>query len=182
MSAVADIFNMLTKEQKKQIVEELADRIKRQQSLIFTDVTGVNVTEIQGLRKKLREAEIEYKVAKKNLIKLALEKDPIRQELSNGVKKLTGTIGLAISYKDPIRSAKILDNFSKEHKEFKILGGIMENKVLAIEDIEELAKIPSKDELLTMFIGSLKAPITNFANILQGSTRNLLLILKQIHG
>jgi large subunit ribosomal protein L10 len=178
MSAVADIFNMLTKEQKKQIVEELADRIKRQQSLIFTDVTGVNVSGIQDLRRKLREAEIEYKIAKKNLIKLALEKE--KKDMN--IDEFKGSLGLAFSYKDPIRSAKILDNFSKEHKEFKILGGIMENKVLAIEDIEELAKIPSKDELLAMFIGSLKAPITNFANILQGSTRNLLLILKQIHG
>jgi len=171
---------MLTREQKEEIVNQLADKVKRQKSLIFTDVTGVNVGEIQDLRRKLREQEIEYKIAKKNLIKLALKKDPIRQELSNGVKKLTGTIGLAISYKDPISSIKILDNFSKEHKNLKILGGIMEGKILTTEDVKELAKIPSKDELLVMFIGSLKAPVSNFVNILAGGIRNLVGIFNAI--
>lgn len=171
---------MLTREQKEEIVEELADKMKRQKSLIFTDVTGVNVGEVQDLRRKLREQEIEYKVAKKNLIKLALKKDPIRQELSNGVKKLTGTIGLAIAYKDPISSIKILDNFSKEHKNLKILGGIMEGKILSIEDVRELAKIPSKDELLAILIGNLKAPVSNFVSILGGGIRNLVGIFNAI--
>jgi len=178
---------MLNREQKKQIVEELADKVKRQKSLIFTDVTGVNVGEIQDLRRKLREQEIEYKVTKKNLIKLALENqkqeiDPIRQELSNGVNisQFTGTIGLAFSYKDPISSIKILDNFSKEHKNLKILGGIMEGKILSIEDVRELAKIPSKDELLAILTGNLKAPISNFISILGGGIRNLVGIFNAI--
>ncbi len=89
---------MLTREQKKQIVEELADKMKRQKSLIFTDVTGVNVGEIQDLRRKLREQEIEYKVAKKNLIKLALEKE--KQDLD--ISEFNGSLALAFSYKDPI--------------------------------------------------------------------------------
>jgi len=171
---------MLTKEQKKQIVEELADKIKRQKSLIFTDVARVNVAEIQDLRRKLRQVEIEYKVAKKSLIDLALKKDPIRQELSNGGKKLTGTIGLAFSYKDPILPAKIIDNFSKEHKNLRILGGIMEDKILSKEDIRELARIPSKDELIATFIGSLKAPVNGFINVLGGGIRNLVGVLNAI--
>ena len=171
---------MLTRAQKEEIVNELADKIKRQKSLIFTDVTGVSVDEIQDLRRKLRETEIEYKVAKKTLISLAFKKDPIRQELSNEVKKLAGTIGLAISYDEPIMPIKILDNFSKEHKNLKILGGIMEGKVLSMEDVKELAKIPSKDELLAIFIGSLKAPISNFVNILAASARNLVGIFNAI--
>lgn len=171
---------MLTREQKQKVVEELADKIKRQKSLIFTDVTGVSVGEIQDLRRKLREQEIEYKVAKKTLIDFALKKDSTRQELSNKVKKLTGTIGLAISYDEPIMPIKILDNFSKEHKNLKILGGIMEGKILTIEDVKELAKIPSKDELLVMFIGSLKAPVSNFVSILAGGIRNLVGIFNAI--
>jgi large subunit ribosomal protein L10 len=167
---------MLTREQKEQIVEELADKIKRQQSLIFTDVTGVSVGDIQDLRRELRKQEIEYKVAKKNLIKLALEK--AKQDLD--ISEFKGSLGLAFSYKDPIRSAKILDNFSKEHKEFEILGGIMENKVLAIEDIKELAKIPFKDELLAMFVNSLKAPINGLVNVLKGSIRNLVGVFNAI--
>lgn len=173
---------MLTRAQKEQIVKELADKIKRQQSLIFTDITGVSVGEIQDLRRKLREQEIEYKVAKKNLIKLALENHPVRQELSNkvNISEFKGTLGLAFNYKDPISSIKILDNFAKKHKNFKFLGGIMENKVLTIEDIKELAKIPSKQELLAMFVNSLKAPINGFINALQGNIRNLVGIFNAI--
>lgn len=171
---------MLTKKQKQQIVNELTDKIKRQKSLVFTDVTGINVNEIQDLRRKLREAEVEYKIAKKSLIDLALKKDPIRQKLSNGVKKLTGTIGLAISYDDPVMPIKILDNFSKEHKNLKFLGGIMEDKVLSIEDIKELAKIPSKDELLANLINTIKAPIKGFINVLEGNIRNLVGIFNAI--
>ncbi len=167
---------MLTRQQKEQIVEKLADKIKRQKSLIFTDVTGVNVSGIQDLRRKLREQEIEYKVAKKNLIKLALEKE--KQDLD--ISEFNGSLALAFSYKDPISSIKILDNFSKEYKNLKILGGIMEGKILSIEDIRELAKIPSKDELLAMFIGSLKAPINGFVNVLGGGIRNLVGIFNAI--
>ena len=91
---------MLTRKQKEEVVEELTDKIKRQQSLVFTDVTGVNVGEIQSLRRELRKEGIEYKVAKKNLIKLALEKaDPIRQKSSNKVN-ISGFNGLRRLFMD----------------------------------------------------------------------------------
>jgi len=167
---------MLTRQQKEEIVNELADKIKRQKSLVFTDVTGVNVGEIQDLRRKLREQEIEYKVAKKNLIKLALKKE--KQEMD--ISEFNGSLALAFAYKDPISSIKILDNFAKEHKNLKILGGIMENKILTIQEIQELAKIPSKDELLAILIGNLKAPVSNFVSILGGGIRNLVGIFNAI--
>lgn len=169
---------MLTKKQKEEIVEELADKIKRQQSLIFTDVTGVNVGEIQDLRRKLRESEIEYKVSKKTLIKLALEK--AKQDID--ISGFNGSLALAFSYKDPVISAKILNNFSKENENLKILGGLMEDKTLTIEDVEELAMIPSRDELLTMFVNTLKGPISGFVNVINGVTRNFIGILRAVEN
>lgn len=167
---------MLTRKQKEEVVKELADKIKRQQSLIFTDVTGVNVNDVQNLRRKLREAEIEYKVAKKTLIDLALKQAKKEADISG----FTGSLALAFSYKDPVMPAKILNNFSKENESLKILGGLMEDKALSLEEVKELAMIPSKDELLAMFVNTLKGPIYGFVNVLQGNIRNLLLILKQI--
>lgn len=167
---------MLTRKQKEDVVKELADKIKRQKSLIFTDVTGVNVVGIQGLRNKLRQAGVEYKVFKKSLIDLALKKQ--KQDLD--ISDFTGSIALAFGYDDPIASTKILDSFKKQNDNLKILGGIMGNKILTIEDIKELAKIPSKNELLAILINNLKAPINGLVNVLQGNIRNLLLILKQI--
>ena len=167
---------MLTKKQKEEVIKDLADKIKRQKSLVFTDIGGVNVAQVQDLRKKLREAEIEYKVAKKTLIHLALDKEKQDIDISN----FRGSIGLAFGYKDSIAPIKIISKFAKENKKLKVLAGIMEKKVLTLEEIKELANLPSRDELLAMLVGSLKNPISRFVNVLQGNIRNLLLILKQI--
>lgn len=167
---------MLNRKQKKQIVEELSDKIKRQQSLIFTDVSRINVSGAQRLRRTLRQAGIEYKVAKKSLINLALKKE--KQDID--ISQLRGSLGLTFSYNDPIAPIKILDKFAKEHENFKILAGIMGNKILTIDDIKELAKIPSKEELLAMLIGSLKAPINGLINVLGGTIRNLVGVLSAI--
>jgi large subunit ribosomal protein L10 len=167
---------MLTRKQKEQIVEELTDKIKRQKSLIFTDITGVKVTEAQNLRRELRKAEIEYKIAKKSLIDLVLKKN--KQDIETS--QFAGTLALAFSYRDPVLPVKIIDDFSKEHKNLKILGGIMEDKILTVEDIKELAKIPSRDELLATFVCNLKGPITGFVNVLRGNIRNLVGLLEAI--
>jgi large subunit ribosomal protein L10 len=78
--------------------------------------------------------------------------------------------------------AKILDNFSKEHENFKILGGLMQDKVLNLENIKELANIPSRDELLAKLVSSLKGPISGFVNILNGVTRNFIGILRAVEN
>jgi len=167
---------MLTKKQKEQIVQELADKMKRQQSLIFTDITGVNVSGMQSLRRELRQSGIEYKVAKKSLIDLALNQEKIDADISN----LNGSLALAFAYNDPIMPAKIIYDFSKKNKNLKILGGIMENKFLDVDKIKQFALIPLKPELLAMLIGSLKAPINGFVNVIGGGIRNLVGILNAI--
>ena len=167
---------MLTKAQKQQLIEELADKLKRQKSLVFTDFRGLKVGEIEDLRKELKEAEIEYKVAKKTLIKLALEK----AKKKIGISQFKDSVALAFGFQDPITHFKIISKFAKEHKNLEILGGLMDDEFLTVDEIEELAKIPSRDELLAKFVGSLKSPIRGFVNVLGGNIRNLLLIFKQI--
>ena len=167
---------MLTKKQKAQIIDNLADKIKRQQALVFTDITGVNVGEIQSLRRKLRAGGIDYKVAKKTLISLALKKAKQDADIS----QVVGSLGLAFSYADPISPAKIIFEFAKNHKNLKVLGGIMENRFLAFEEVETLAKIPSKEELLAKLVYSIKGPISGFVNVLAGNLRNLIGVLSAI--
>lgn len=171
---------MLTKKQKQEIVEELTDKLKRQKGLVFTDFKGLKVGEMQDLRKQLREKEVEYKVAKKTLIKLALDKAKKEVDVSQFENSLALTFGFA----DPILPAKIVSKFAKEHKNLKVLGGMMEDKFLTIEEVKELAMIPSKDELLIKLIASLKSPVSGFVNVLGGGIRNLIGILGAIknHG
>ncbi len=177
MSATMQIFLfMLTKKQKEEIVEELADKLKRQKALVFTDFRGLKVGEMQDLRKQLREVEVEYKVAKKTLIKLALEK--AKKEVD--VSQFENSVALAFGFADPIMPAKTISNFSKEHGNLKVLGGMMEDKFLTIEEVKELAMIPSKDELLIKLIASLKSPVSGLVNVLGGNIRNLIGVLGAI--
>jgi len=168
---------MLTKKQKKQLIEELADKINHQSSLVFTDFKGLKVGEISDLRKQLREVNAEYAVAKKTLIKLALEKAG-KDDID--ISHFQGSIALALGYDDPIMPIKIVNRFSKEHKTLDILGGIMKSKLLLADEVKELALIPSKDELLAKLVGSLKSPISGLVNVLEGNIRNLISIFKQI--
>jgi large subunit ribosomal protein L10 len=167
---------MLTKTQKQQLIEELADKLKRQKGLVFTDFRGLKVGEIENLRKELKEAEIEYKVAKKTLIKLALEKAKKKIDIS----QFKDSVALAFGFQDSIMPAKIINNFSKKYKNLKILGGLVDDKFLTIDEVKELAKIPSRDELLAKFVGSLKSPIKGFVNVLEGNIFTFINLLKQV--
>jgi large subunit ribosomal protein L10 len=174
---ITDFFiYMLTKTQKKKVIEDLADKIKRQHSLVFTDISGVNVSEIQKLRRGLRQAGIEYRVAKKTLINLALKQ--VKQETD--ISQLVGSLGLAFSYDDPISPAKIIFKFAKEHKNLKVLGGIMENRFLTFEEVKALSVIPTREELLAKLVWSIKGPIPGFINVLAGNIRNLIGVLDAI--
>lgn len=167
---------MLTREQKERIIEDLTDRIKRQKVLVFTDFRGLKVGETRDLRKKLREAGMEYKVAKKTLIKLALEK----AKKVVDILQFKSSVALVFGYNDPILPAKIISGFSKEHNKLKILGGLMDDKSLTTEEIKELAKIPSREELLAKLVWSIKSPVSGFVNVLRGNLRNLIGVLTAI--
>ncbi|MFH1129564.1 MAG: 50S ribosomal protein L10 [Patescibacteria group bacterium] len=167
---------MLTKKQKQEIVEELADKIKRQKSLIFTDAKGVKVKDIQIIRKELRKLEGEYRVAKKTLMKLALKKEGKEMDLS----EFSGSLASSFGYGDPISLIKVLTKLAKTNDKFKILGGMVEGRVLSALEIKELSKIPSREILLAKLVGSIKSPISGFANVLQGNLRNLIGVLSAI--
>jgi large subunit ribosomal protein L10 len=167
---------MLSKTQKKELIKELVDKIKRQKSLVFTDISALNVGEMQKLRRELKKAGIDYKVAKKTLITLALKE--AKQDID--VEQIPGSLGAAFSYDDPISPAKIIFKFAKEHKNLKIVGGIMENRFLTFEEVQALSRIPSKEELLAILVSTLKGPISGLVNVLQGNMRNLIGVLNAI--
>ena len=167
---------MLTKQQKKEIIEELADKIKSQKGLVFSDFKGLKVGEIEDLRKDLRKEGIDYKIAKKTLIKLALEKAEKKVDMN----QFKNSIALALGLEDPIMPAKIINNFTKKHKNLKILGGLMDDRFLTVKEVKELAMIPCKNELLSKLIYSLESPMGGLVNVLKGNIRNLIGVLSAI--
>ncbi len=167
---------MLTRIQKSKIVEELTDNFKRQKIAIFSDNHGISVSKLQSLRRLLKKEEAEYKVAKKTLLDRALEEANVEFR----TKELQGEIGVTFGYSDEIIPAKTLLKFSRSNETFKLLGGILGQRLLSAKDVVILAKLPSKDVLIGKFIGTLQAPMRELVNVLQGNIRNLVTVLYKI--
>jgi len=165
-----------TKEQKKIIIEELSEKIKKQTTIMIVDFTGLRVPEAFDLRKKLNQVNAELKVAKKTLIQLALKNN----NLDKDIKQMNGEIALVFGYQDEILPAKIVYEFSKTNENLKILGGFFGNEFQNAEKFIELAKLPSKEELLGKPVGSISSPITGFVRSLQYNLKGLIFALNAI--
>lgn len=168
---------MITKEQKKEIVKDLVDKLSRQKTVIFFDYTGLKVNQFQKLRAQLKEQGIDCQVSKKSLIDLALEKSGFK---NIAIKNLPGQIALILGYDDEVLPTKILYDFSKENKELKIAAGLIQGEHLEKEALIELAKLPSKQELLSKLVGSLSSPIYGLVNVFKGNLEKLVFIFKNI--
>lgn len=168
----------ITKKQKQEILEDLKEKIKQQKTIIFVDFKGLKVKDVFDFRKKLRKVNSLFKVSKKTLFRIALK--DLNSALSEKVEKLEGQIGLIFGFKDEISAAKVAYNFAKEKENLKILGGFFEGKIIDKETIAELAKISGREELLGRLVGTISAPITNFACVLQGNIKGLICVLSAI--
>lgn len=149
-------------EQKKAVVSDLAAQIKGSISGVLVDYSGINVADDTKLRAQLREAGVHYAVVKNTLTKLALKE----AELEGLDDILNGTTAIAMSADDLIAPAKILNDFAKDHENFKLKGGFMEGKVLALEEISKIANLPGKETLLTMLCIALNGNISGLARAL----------------
>ena len=167
------------KDQKKEILSNLKEKIKNSKSMVFAGFNALGVKDNESLRDQLRNEKSEYYVAKKTLLNRALKDN----SLDINVRDFDGKVAAIFSYEDEVAPAKIIGNFRKDkEKENKIffLGGILEGKLLSKEQVEALAKLPSKHELYAKMVGSLNAPISGFVNALAGNLRNLVNVLKAI--
>lgn len=161
----------VTKEKKEEILKQLEDLFTNSKSIVFADYKGLSVKDMKDLRTKMRESEVTYKVAKKTLIKLAAEKAGFKDIPEEALK---GQVGAAFGQSDEVAAAKTLYEFSKDNDNIKLLGALMEGRVLTKEETMELAKIPGKDELLAKLVGSMNSPISGFHGILSSLLRNFV--------
>ncbi|KMY46111.1 50S ribosomal protein L10 [Bacillus sp. FJAT-27916] len=144
---------------KKQIVDEIAGKLKDSVSTVVVDYRGLNVAEVTELRKQLREAGIEFKVYKNSMTRRAAD----QVELSGLNEALTGPNAIAFSNEDVVAPAKILNDFAKKHEALEIKAGVIEGNVASVEEIKALADLPSREGLLSMLLSVLQAPIRNLA-------------------
>ena len=149
--------------QKKEEVAKLAAKIKEAKVVLLTDYRGINVSDVTGLRAKLRNAEVEYSVIKNNITRRALAECNI-EGLDDA---LLGPTAVVIGNNDYLDACKTIYEYAKDNEFYKIKGGIIEGKVVSVEEIITLAKLPSKETLIGMLAGALLGNISKLAVALE---------------
>ena len=149
-------------EQKKLVVNEMVEKFKAASAGVFVDYRGLTVEEDTELRRKFREAGVEYKVVKNTLTSRAAKEvglealDPI----------LNGPTALAMSVDNPVAPAKIIAEFAKKHEALEVKAGFMDGTVMSIDEVNVLAATPTREELLAKMMGSMKSPISGLVRLL----------------
>ena len=152
---------MMNKEAKKNYVEEMIKNFTANESVMIAQYQGLNVTELDELRKELRDKGILFKITKNRITKIAIKETPVK-DLE---KYFTGPTAAAIS-SDPITTAKILTKFAKSHDKLKIVAGFMDGKVLDQKEVAIIATLPSLEEARANIVGILATPAQKLVSIL----------------
>ena len=150
-------------ELKQPIVEEIKESLKDAKTVVLVDYRGLTVEQDTKLRKTLREAGVIYKVYKNTMVKLAIdgtEFDSIKDDLE-------GPTAVAVSKTDATAAARVLAKFAKENPALEIKSGIVEGTYYDAAGIAKIATIPSREELISKFLGSIQSPIANFARVIK---------------
>lgn len=150
-------------EQKKQLVADLSKRISESCAGVIVDYKGISVAEDTKLRSELRKEGVEYTVVKNTLLHLAID----GTDLAGLDKLLEGTTAIATSKEDNIAPARILCKYAETSKTFSVKGGFLEGKVIDLDTLEALAKLPSREILLATVCNVFNAPIAAFARAVQ---------------
>ena len=145
--------------QKQEEVRQLASQIKEAKLVLLTDYRGINVTDVTDLRKTLRKTSSDYKVIKNNITRRALAEC----EIGGLDEALLGPTAVIIGKEDYLEPAKAIYEFTKNNDYYKIKGGVIEGKVMTAEEIITLAKLPSRETLLSMLAGALLGNISKLA-------------------
>ena len=162
--------------EKKRIAEDLKARFEKSTIVILTDYKGLNVSSINELRRKLRDANSEFQVVKNSLL--------VRASEGNDVNLITdqfkGPSAIALSYDDPVAPAKVLTDFVKDNKKFEIKTGVLNGKVIDVEGIKALSALPSREVLLAQVLSAMNAVPTSLVTALSDVPRRLVNVLQAI--
>ena len=147
---------------KKEQVKNLAEKFKKAKMIVFSDYRGINVADDAKLRAAIRENNCEYMVVKNSIISYAAKEAGI--EGLDAV--LEGPTSVAIGYDDYIAPAKVINNYAKDSEFYKIKAGVMDQKMIDVEEVKKLATLPSKEALYAMLASALLGNIRNLAVVL----------------
>lgn len=147
---------------KQSLVSDIAKKIETAESTVVVEYRGLTVAQLTEMRAALREEDIEFKVYKNTMVRLAA-KEAGHEEL---VEHLVGPNGFAFG-PDAVAPARIIAEFAKKHKSLKFKAGVVGGNVLDVDSLTKLSKLPNKDGMLSIFVGMLQSPVRSFAAIVK---------------
>jgi large subunit ribosomal protein L10 len=156
--------------EKVAVVDEIAEKMERTQSLFLTDFTGLDVEAINELRRLLRENDVEYRVVKNTLARLAADKAG-REDLK---PYLIGPTAMAFGYQDPVLPARLIGQFAQKTGKPEVKVILFEGQLLEKEALDRLKSLPSREQLLAQLLGGLNSPITGLVMVLKGLLREVV--------
>ena len=176
---------MKTKKQKGEVIKDLSKKLPESDMIVFTSFSqegekGLSVAKMRELKRALKKIGAEYVVAKKNLIRLSVKQSHFEKMVD--VDSFGGSVGLALSGKggDGVALSKNVYEFSRGNPVFRVLGAIFEHHYIDPNGFTALARLPSKEVLISRAVGMVQYPLTSLMNVLQGNFRNLVVVLKNI--
>ena len=165
----------LTKAEKQVILDELTQKVPASKAIVFADYRGTTVKELSELRDTLHKSDLKFTVAKNALLKRALD----QAGYSVSAEVLDQPVGITIDENDEVQPAKLLQEFTKEHKNLKILGALINGSWIDAKQVAAFAKLPGREQLLAQVVGTIAAPLTGMVTVLSGNIRGLVSVLKQ---
>ena len=167
---------MKTREQKSQEISALTDQIGKASNAFLIDFKGITVPQITELRKQVRETKSGYVVVKNTLALIALKDSPIVAMR----EKFTGPTAIAFNANDAVALAKALTKFAKDVPAVQFKGAMLNGQVVPADQIQAIANLPTREELIAKLLFLLQSPIRGLATVLQANIRNLAVVLDQI--
>jgi large subunit ribosomal protein L10 len=163
------------REAKTAAIEEIADRLGRSSIAIVTDYRGLSVSELQDLRRKLRVANVEYKIAKNTLTRFAAER------LQKGAisEDLYGPSAIAFGYDDPAAAARVVQDFLRTSRVLKVKGGLLGDRRLSPEQVQGLAELPPKPRLQARLVGAIQSPMSSLVGTMNGLLSQIAYVVDQ---
>ncbi|MBI1807990.1 MAG: 50S ribosomal protein L10 [Ignavibacteria bacterium] len=167
----------MKRSEKEQIIAEVKEKIEQAKSMYFADFTGITVEQVTELRREFRKSNVDYRVVKNTLVRKALENVAGYDKI---LDKLVGHTGIAFGYDDPVAPAKIIKKFREKHETLKVKVCVLEKQVFDGSQLDQIAKLPSRLEMIAGILGSIQAPISGVVGAVGAVMRDLVNVIDAI--
>jgi len=167
----------MKRSEKEQVIAEVKEKVLRASGMYFADFTGITVEQVTELRREFRKVNAEYRVVKNTLARKALESVTGYDAI---LDRLVGHTAIAFGYDDPVAPAKVIKKFREKHNKLQVKVCVIDKQVFDGAQLDDIAKLPSRSEMIAAIIGSIQAPASGIVGAINAVARDLVNIIDAI--